>query len=524
MISVIMSNYNYGRYIAQAIKSVLAQTDQDFELVIVDDGSTDNSWDIIKEYKSKYSEKILAIRQKNQGQAVAFNSGFYRSKGEYICFIDSDDLWMCDKLDFVQQVFSSHHDIALLQHNLMIICNDGKTKKTFRDIMISGDVFKETQKTLQVPQFSPTTGLCFPRWVLKRVLPIPVDFKTCADGYLTRTAFCFGNVMATHKSYGYYRLHENNRVFGNKKYEMRSYVYGLLLPELNNYYKSQNIELQFPIAVTEMGLRKRINPMYVYGKRADIYNALTEYLRRCFLKIGICLSHGDQMLYHMKGRYRNERCFIMGRGIYSNKLDLAKFRDEFVIACDCLLMYEGLGELTRGMYCVSDNRVWGNGLGVTSNFVNGLKKIKALHKMFNVGAKRPLKEISNLSRDRITYRVVNTKRYVWKGELENDVLREFCWGDHVVLDMCIPLAMYLGFSEIVFLGCDWDIQKEKMTMELFLRRYAYEKGPMARGKYFPDKNPSGIPREEIWRDGFSTIREVCRKNDIKLINGNGQLH
>jgi hypothetical protein len=213
----------------------------------------------------------------------------------------------------------------------------------------------------------------------------------------------------------------------------------------------------------------------------------------------------------------------MGRGIFRDKLDLMKFRNEFVIASECLLMHEEVGELTRGIYCVSDNRVWANGQGVTSNFINCLETIRGLHKVFNIGAKRPLRQIKSLTKERITFRGVNTQRSVWKGEMENDVLREFCWGDHVVLDMCIPLAMYSGFSKIVLLGCDWDIRTEEVAMERFMRRYAYEKRPIAKGKYFPDKNASGIPREEIWRDGFSTIRKICRKKDIKLINGNGRL-
>ena len=246
-------------------------------------------------------------------------------------------------------------------------------------------------------------------------------------------------------------------------------------------------------------------------------------MRQSFINVGIYLDETDQILYRMKGRYRNERCVIMGRGVFRDKIDLLKFRDDFVIACDCLLMHQEVGALTRGMYCVSDNRVWGNGLGVTSNFIDGLKKIQALHKVFNIGAKRPLKQISSLSRDRITYRIVNTKRKVWKGELENDVLREFCWGDHVVLDMGVPLAMYLGFSKIVLVGCDWDVREERTTMERFLRRYAYEKSAVAIERYFPSKNQQGISREEIWRDGFTTIRGGCLRNEIKLMNGNGQV-
>ena len=93
LVSVIIGNYNYGRFISEAIESALNQTYKNFELIVVDDGSTDNSREIIE----SYGDKLTAIFQENGGQGRAFNAGFAVSKGEIICFLDSDDYYYPEK-------------------------------------------------------------------------------------------------------------------------------------------------------------------------------------------------------------------------------------------------------------------------------------------------------------------------------------------------------------------------------------------------------------------------------------------
>jgi len=91
-ISVIMPVYNTASYLAQSIESVLNQTYSDFELIIVDDGSTDDSLKIINSYAAK-DKRIKVITQENQGQSVARNRALKEAKGKYITFIDSDDFY-----------------------------------------------------------------------------------------------------------------------------------------------------------------------------------------------------------------------------------------------------------------------------------------------------------------------------------------------------------------------------------------------------------------------------------------------
>ncbi|MCD8491788.1 MAG: glycosyltransferase family 2 protein [Geovibrio sp.] len=97
-ISVILNNYNYGRYLEDAVRSVLGQKFRDFELVIVDDGSEDDSR-VISERLAAEDSRISLVFKENGGQASAFNAGVNASRGEVLCFLDSDDMYTPDKLE-----------------------------------------------------------------------------------------------------------------------------------------------------------------------------------------------------------------------------------------------------------------------------------------------------------------------------------------------------------------------------------------------------------------------------------------
>lgn len=98
LVSIITPCYNGERYVSQTIESVLAQTYTKWEMLIVDDGSKDNSARIIKDYCKKDS-RIKLIQQPNGGSANARNHGIREAKGQYIALLDSDDLWEKNFLD-----------------------------------------------------------------------------------------------------------------------------------------------------------------------------------------------------------------------------------------------------------------------------------------------------------------------------------------------------------------------------------------------------------------------------------------
>ncbi len=110
--SIIIPAYNAELYIAEAIESVLNQTITDYEIIIVDDGSTDNTKMIINNYKDKYV--IRYCHQLNKGPAAARNFGIQNARGYYVAFLDADDWWVEDKLEKELQVIREYPDAAFV--------------------------------------------------------------------------------------------------------------------------------------------------------------------------------------------------------------------------------------------------------------------------------------------------------------------------------------------------------------------------------------------------------------------------
>src|SRR6185369_14122248 len=94
-VSVIIPTYNSARFLTDAIDSVLAQTFKDFEVIVIDDGSTDETESLMH----KYGSAVRYIRHENRGVALTRNRGIDESRGRYVAFLDADDVWLPHKLD-----------------------------------------------------------------------------------------------------------------------------------------------------------------------------------------------------------------------------------------------------------------------------------------------------------------------------------------------------------------------------------------------------------------------------------------
>jgi len=116
MVSVIIVVYNGEKYIEQAIKSVLNQTYDNIELIVVDDGSTDNTAQIIKKYKN-----IKYIYQKNKGQGAARNLGLANASGDYIAYLDADDLYEPNKIEEQIKILKKENDVDIVYNDLKVV-------------------------------------------------------------------------------------------------------------------------------------------------------------------------------------------------------------------------------------------------------------------------------------------------------------------------------------------------------------------------------------------------------------------
>jgi len=128
LVSVVIPAHNNGAFVPQAIESVLAQSYRHHEIIVVDDGSTDNTRETLKPYLGR----ITYIFQDNRGPAVARNRGVRHSQGAYIAFLDADDVWLEDKLDRQMQFFREHKDVGLVFGELEHWPENGKSIPTER--------------------------------------------------------------------------------------------------------------------------------------------------------------------------------------------------------------------------------------------------------------------------------------------------------------------------------------------------------------------------------------------------------
>ena len=129
LVSVIMPVYNAGLFLHEAIESILSQTYRNFELIIVDDASTDNSWKIISQYKKQHSRKIKAVRlEKNLGKGgdAAGNVGVSLSKGGFIARMDADDIAASLRLGSQVIFMLKNPKCSVLGSNAWVISKEGK--------------------------------------------------------------------------------------------------------------------------------------------------------------------------------------------------------------------------------------------------------------------------------------------------------------------------------------------------------------------------------------------------------------
>ena len=126
LVSIITPTFNRETFLPIAIESVLAQTMGDFELIIVDDGSTDNSKAVIEAYIAKDS-RIKYFYQVNQGQSVARNLALKEAKGDYICFLDSDNYWPADRLEKSLAAFQAYPEADIVYGDCITINENGDT-------------------------------------------------------------------------------------------------------------------------------------------------------------------------------------------------------------------------------------------------------------------------------------------------------------------------------------------------------------------------------------------------------------
>jgi glycosyltransferase involved in cell wall biosynthesis len=203
--TVIIPSYNYDRFIARAIDSVLSQSFPDFELFVVDDGSTDSSWSIIEHY----GDRVLPRRYSNQGAARACLSAFREARGQYIYVLDADDEMKAGCLETVARHLAQGP--AKIQFPLTPIDADdrivGAAFPQFPSPYSRAQMLQEVKRN-GAYLTGPTSGIIYRADVLKAIGD--VDYERYLDGVAYLLCPFMGDVVTIHEPLANYRLHGAN--------------------------------------------------------------------------------------------------------------------------------------------------------------------------------------------------------------------------------------------------------------------------------------------------------------------------
>jgi len=205
-VSVVIPTYNCARFLADAVDSVLAQTFKDHEVIIVDDGSTDETSQVI----NRYGTKVRYIRQRNAGVSAARNLGISESTGRYISFLDSDDTWLPSKLDRQLDALQKQPGYRACYSGVIRVASDLSTLGTWRsdrpatnlgDLLTRGNVIGSV------------SVLC-ERSIFSEVGMFDLSLSQCADWDMwvrmaTRTDFLYvDELLLTYRQHGSNMSHD----------------------------------------------------------------------------------------------------------------------------------------------------------------------------------------------------------------------------------------------------------------------------------------------------------------------------
>jgi len=206
-LSIIIANYNYAHFVGQAIDSALAVRWPDVEVIVIDDGSTDESRAIIESYE----DRIRAIFQENASQRVACNTAFEKSTGDWVIFLDSDDILDPSIAEEVSAIWSP--GISKVQVQMDRIDRDGKPLHSVfpvYDPLPSPEKIKYWAINYTAYPCPPGSGNLYARSFLNKLFPVDDSCGTFVDSVLLTAAPLLGDVVTINKPLVKYRLHGGN--------------------------------------------------------------------------------------------------------------------------------------------------------------------------------------------------------------------------------------------------------------------------------------------------------------------------
>lgn len=211
--SIVITSFNYAAYLPGAVESALAQTYPHSELIIVDDGSTDGTEQVLR----RYERQAQIVRQKRAGQVAAYNAGLELVRGEIVIFLDADDVLDPHALAGIAESFTQN--VVKVQYRLRLIDRDGRPLGgTIPRLMQNGDL-SELVRSGRLCHSAPGSGNAYRVSALRRLAPFPVCDRDRhgADFFAINGSSLLGQVKSCEEVLGGYRVHGSSEsgFFGN---------------------------------------------------------------------------------------------------------------------------------------------------------------------------------------------------------------------------------------------------------------------------------------------------------------------
>lgn len=207
LLSIVVGNHNYEKFVSAAVDSALAQTYDNVEVIVVDDGSTDGSRALLERYR----DRVRLVFKENGGATSTIHAGWAAARGEIVMFLDADDMLFADAAEKI--VAAWRPDIVKVQFPLTVIDVEGRARG-FVPAAIRPLDEKQIGKLVRrwgIYPTPPTSGNAYARRFLAELLPLDAGrFTYGVDGALNAVAPLYGSVISLGVSLGYYRVHGRN--------------------------------------------------------------------------------------------------------------------------------------------------------------------------------------------------------------------------------------------------------------------------------------------------------------------------
>ena len=319
--SVVIPLYNKDRSVANAIYSVLAQDCADFEIIVVDDGSTDSGPKIVSEMSD---ERLRVVHQKNAGASAARNRGISLSRADHIVFLDADDLWQPTLLSTIRHLIQRFPSAGIYATGYTVVDRKGR-----HDIGVPADLLDGNNEGVLRNYFRAawsgwppihTSSICMPKHVLQEAKGFPDGVQGGQDTALWAKVALFSNVVVSRKNCATYNLEgpQNNtrfRYYGKaSSFDYLTLLDGQTEFDFYDDLETYAVQMMYDMAVSALvhgndrktahGVLRRIHRRHLRGRRSLIIGLLwlPHWARRALF---LCKQRGKVIgdrTYRVAGR------------------------------------------------------------------------------------------------------------------------------------------------------------------------------------------------------------------------------